>query len=241
MVTHGREWAAVALVATAYSFLRGFATPDTALPAVVNARQVVALETQLSLLVERELQTLALDVAWLAEAAKFYYVHLHLPPLALLLGYTYLRRPEAWPVVRDTMILVTVLGGLLHVAYPLAPPWYVDSVDVHTLLPDVHGGALSNSAVGNRFAAMPSMHFAWALGAGVGLARLFEARLPTILAAAHPVLMGLTIVVTGSHYVVDALASTGLLGLSWLVARRVHRRWPALARPPWRREPAETG
>lgn len=235
LVTHGREWALVAVVATVYGILRGAATPETAIPAVANAHQVVAFETQLSLFFEQELQQLVLDVAWLADAAGFYYVQMHLPPVLLLLGYTYLRRPDAWPLVRDTMILVTIAGGLLHLAYPLAPPWYLDTVPVDTLLPDVHGESLAGSAVGNRFAAMPSMHFAWALGAGIGLAALLPYRGLKVLAAAHPVVMGLTIVVTGSHYVVDALASAVLLGLAFLLARRLHSRWPALGKPPWRR------
>lgn len=239
LVTHGREWGLVALVATVYGFLRGAATPETAVPALVNAEQVVALEAQLRLFVEQELQQIALDQAWLAEAAGFYYVQMHLPPVALLLGYTYLRRPDAWPLVRDTMFLVTIAGGILHLAYPLAPPWYVDAVPVETLLPELHGKALTNSALGNRFAAMPSMHFAWALAAGAGLAAMLPHRGLKILAAAHPVAMGLTIVVTGSHYVLDALASSILVGLAFLLARHLHTRWPVLGEPPWRRGRSE--
>lgn len=224
---HVREWSLVAGVALVYSLVRGLGAPDQAAAAVANAKRVVALERSLGLLVEGQLQQLVLAVPGALTGLKLYYVAMHVPPIAAALAYVYVRRPRAWPLLRDTMIVFTLVAGIVHVLVPLAPPWFVDGLPVRDLFGALHADGMSASTLGNPFAAMPSMHFGWALGAGVALFSLGEGRFARGLGVFHPVAMGLAIVVTGNHYLLDAVASALLLGLAYLVVKRL-RRTPTL-------------
>jgi len=67
--------------------------------------------------------------------------------------------------------------------------------------------------VANQFAAMPSLHFGWAVLVAVGIIRV--ARTPLRwLWIAHPVITLLVIVGTGNHYWLDAAVAGGLIILS---------------------------
>jgi hypothetical protein len=78
----------------------------------------------------------------------------------------------------------------------------------------------------NQFAAMPSLHVAWALWCGVAL-WLYGRRSPAVrgLAIAYPA--GVTVVVMGTanHYLLDAVAGAVVLALGLLLTR------PLLALP----------
>ena len=55
---------------------------------------------------------------------------------------------------------------------------------------------------------MPSLHAAYALGVGIGLIRYGRSRLVRVAGAIYPPLVVLTIVVTGNHFVLDAVAGS---------------------------------
>lgn len=238
---HVREWSLVLGVGLVYSLVRGLGAPEQAAVAVENAAHVVALERSLGLLVEASLQELVLELPGALAGLKVYYLAMHLPPIAAALGWVYVCRPRAWPRFRDTMIAFTLLAGLVHVLVPLAPPWFVDGLAVRDVFGKMHAGGLSASTLGNPFAAMPSMHFGWALGAGLALFLLAEHALARVFGLLHPVVMGLAIVVTGNHYVLDGLASALLLGLCFLAVERLRRGSGVLAPRRGGREAPEAG
>jgi membrane-associated phospholipid phosphatase len=81
------------------------------------------------------------------------------------------------------------------------------------------------SQFSNQVAAMPSLHAAYALLIGLFLWPLARRWWWRVLLAAYPPAMGLALVYTGEHYVVDELAGvlTALLawtGAAWAVAAR---------------------
>ena len=81
--------------------------------------------------------------------------------------------------------------------------------------------------ISNQFAAMPSVHCAWALWCACALVP----RLKHGGEGARRALPGLTvtaIVLTANHYFLDAVAGFIVLGLGYLVARDLHpcRAWP---------------
>lgn len=225
---HVREWGLIAAVAAGYSFLRWVVTPATPVRAVANAVDVVALERSLGLFVEQALQAPVLAHDWLVWSLNGYYILLHLPPIFAVLVYTYRVRPDKWPFVRDLMIGFTVAGLFIHAFFPLAPPWFMDGLGIQDTFADYRTDPLSQTSAGNPFAAMPSMHFGWALGAGVLFAVLGRSWWLRAFGVAHPVIMGVAIVVTGNHYVLDAVASVLLLGLAAGGVVLLHRRFPPL-------------
>src|ERR671925_516598 len=78
----------------------------------------------------------------------------------------------------------------------------------------------------NPVAAVPSLHAGWALGVGVGLVRYATQRWLQVLGAIYPAAVTLTIVVTGNHFIFDAIAGMVVLWAGFMVARlpRLRRR-----------------
>jgi membrane-associated phospholipid phosphatase len=117
-----------------------------------------------------------------------------------------------------------------YTVFPTAPPrfmpeWgFIDSVSDLTGVRVSHAsGAMS--ALFNPYAAVPSMHVAFALMIGWPLARLARHPLPRALWLLYPFLMAFVIVVTANHFIVDALlgaltAGASAYGASWLARAR---------------------
>ena len=76
-------------------------------------------------------------------------------------------------------------------------------------------------ALYNPFAAVPSLHFGYALIVGVVLAVVAQRRIWRIAGALYPAAMLLIIVATGNHFFVDAALGGLVVVIGWLVARHV--------------------
>ena len=84
-------------------------------------------------------------------------------------------------------------------------------------------------ALYNPFAAVPSLHFGYALIVGIVLATLAERRWVRVVGAVYPLVMLLVIVATGNHFVFDAALGAVVVLAGWLVARLLVERQPAAA------------
>jgi len=73
--------------------------------------------------------------------------------------------------------------------------------------------------ISNQFAAMPSVHCAWALWCACALVPRLRHTWGKVLAVAYPVLTVTAIVITGNHYVLDAVAGFTVLGIGFVLAR----------------------
>ncbi|CAM5694884.1 Inositol phosphorylceramide synthase OS=Streptomyces alboniger OX=132473 GN=CP975_30815 PE=4 SV=1 [Streptomyces alboniger] len=76
----------------------------------------------------------------------------------------------------------------------------------------------ATDTMANQFAAMPSLHFGWALMVAVGMIVATSTRWRWLWLL-HPLLTLLVIVGTANHYWLDALAATALLGTALAVVR----------------------
>jgi hypothetical protein len=90
---------------------------------------------------------------------------------------------------------------------------FVDTMAVYG--PSAYGEG--TQSVTNQYAAMPSLHAAWAIIVGLALVVCLSARWRWA-ALLHPVLTVLVVVATGNHYWLDVLAAGALVAL----ALRVH-------------------
>jgi membrane-associated phospholipid phosphatase len=79
------------------------------------------------------------------------------------------------------------------------------------------------SKLSNQFAAMPSVHCAWALFCACALVPRLRQRWAKILAACYPALTVTAIVLTGNHYFLDAVGGFVTLGIGYAVASRITR------------------
>jgi hypothetical protein len=219
---------AVALYAV-YEFVRGFGS--TSLPlARAHTDEIVSLERMLHLFIERSVQDGAHAVPVLPALLGFLYLGLHLIGTALALIWVYRKHPDRFPLVRTTIVAATALSLVIYVLYPAAPPRLAGLGFADTVTHSAHLNLSSNllGSFYNPFAAVPSLHFGYALIVGVAIAAYAERRWARIAGALYPALMLFIIVATGNHFLFDAAAGGLVVVGSWWLARRlVQQREPA--------------
>jgi hypothetical protein len=216
------ELGALAVLYGAYELVRGFGGEDWT-AARAHAADIVALERHLDLFVERDVQSLASTLPGVPALLGFLYVALHFAGTAAALTWVHRRRPNAFPFLRTTLIVSTALALAGYVLYPATPPrlaglGFADTVTSHT------GLDLSSDLLGsfyNPIAAVPSLHFGYALIVGVALARLASQRWLRLAGSAYPAAMLLIVVATGNHFLFDAVAGAVVVAAGWLTASRL--------------------
>ncbi|MEU1039265.1 phosphatase PAP2 family protein [Streptomyces sp. NPDC005907] len=191
-----------------------------------NAGRVWDWERSAHLPGEGAVQSALLHGDTLVHLANTYYATVHFPATAAFLIWLYLRRPAHYVWSRRVLAAVTAAALVLHLTFPLAPPrmlattGLVDTGQVYG--PTVYGARPATDSVANQFAAMPSLHFGWALMVAVGLIAATGSRWRWLWLL-HPLFTLLVIVGTANHYWLDAIVATALLGIALAVIHLPHR------------------
>ena len=87
------------------------------------------------------------------------------------------------------------------------------------------------TSVSNQYAAMPSLHVAWAAWSALAIWPLTRRGIGTAMVLGYPTLTMFTIVVTGNHFWLDAVGGLLVLAIGWVTARLLHRNPRAVNRP----------
>ncbi|MEU2227641.1 phosphatase PAP2 family protein [Streptomyces sp. NPDC018347] len=213
-----REFLLVAGLFLVYKAGRQLATGHTG-DAFRNARRVWHLERAAHLPHENAVQSALLHGDTVVHLANTYYATVHFPATLAFLVWLYLRRPAHYVWARRVLATVTTAALVLPFTFPLAPPrmltgtGLLDTARVYG--PSVYGPP-SSDHLSNQFAAMPSLHFGWALMVAVGLIAATRSR-RRALWLLHPLVTLLVIVGTANHYWLDAVVATAMLGLALAV------------------------
>jgi hypothetical protein len=229
-----RQLTLFALAYFAYRLVRGFAEGDAG-AAFAHARDLIALERSLHLFVEPSVQAWASGSHFVILVASWLYVNAQGPITIAALLYLYLRHNDSFYFVRNMFMFAMGIALAAYLAFPTAPPrflpeWgFTDTVANFTIVNDTHTSA-SMSALFNPYAAVPSMHVAFALMIGWPLARLVHMRVARVLWLLYPFLMTFVIVVTANHFLVDALLGAMTAGVSAYAASWLGRARPAVWR-----------
>lgn len=225
-----------ALALVIYQVSRALVIGDTT-QAFRNAAEVVHWEKTSGLFVEMDIQHWTLGHLNFAKALNYFYLYGHWTITPLFFIWLYRRRPRVYPYIRNAFFAANAMALIMFVAFPVAPPrlltstGFVDSLSRISDI-DLHGGKLSGWF--NPYAAVPSMHFGYALLIGVAafvLLRQWPLRLGALI---YPAFVFITITATANHYVIDSVAGSIVIGLGFLgvaVWMRLRGR-PLLARPP---------
>jgi hypothetical protein len=217
----GRELLLVVGLFVVYKVGRQLADGHTA-EAFRNANRVWDWERTLHLPGEGSVQGALLHSDTVVHLANTYYATVHFPATVAFLVWMYLRRPVHYVWARRVLAAVTAAALALHLTFPLAPPrllaaaGLVDTGQVYG--PTVYGAHPATDEMANQFAAMPSLHFGWALMVAIGLIAATRSRLRWLWLL-HPLLTLLVIVGTANHYWLDAVVATALLGIALAVIR----------------------
>ena len=204
--------------AVAVYFLVRSVTTGRASVAEDNAWFVVELERSLGLFVERDVQAFVLQQDWVVPVFNGIYIYGHWPVIAAVLGWLAWRRRDAFVVYRNVLLVSGLVGMVIVASFPVAPPRLMDLgfVDTVTLHAEAYR-VLQPPSLTNQYAAMPSFHVGWDLLVGIALVREGGRAWTRVLGTVLPLLMLLTVVVTGNHYLVDAIAGDAIvLATLWL-------------------------
>ncbi len=186
--------------------------------AIDHARGLLHVEQTLHLDPE-----LALD-RWLAGHHTLglilsdYYDNAHFLVTLGLLGWLWWRRADVYRPLRNSLVVVNLLGFAVFWLYPVAPPrmlkGFTDVVASTGAFGSWHNGALASEA--DQLAAMPSLHIAWAVWCTVALWQISERRWVRVMAIVYPCLTALAVLATGNHFVLDLLG--GLVAIATAMA-----------------------
>lgn len=194
-----------------------------------HASEVWRLERWARLPDEAGVQAWALRRPGLVRVANGYYAYSHWVGLVVVVALLLVFRVGYYPRFRRVLVLTTALALVGHLAYPLAPPRMRPDfglVDTGVRFgQSVYGADPANHGLLNQYAAMPSLHIAWAV--------LFAATAVVVtrsrwrwLATAYPTATTWVVVVTANHYWLDGVAGVLLLGIAVAAVWREGRRWP---------------
>lgn len=202
-----------------------------------NATKLIWLEHQLGFFVEPSVQAWATSKTWLIGAASWLYVNAHFVVSLSALVWLYRFRNPSFYWVRNMFMVAMAIALVGYYVYPTLPPrlmgeWgFTDSVANFTGVTD---SDTPISGFVNHYAAVPSMHVAFAIMLGWSLARLVRRRSLKVLWALYPLLVAFVVVVTGNHFIMDAVLGGLTAGVAALAAQRLFAR----ARPAaWAFEP----
>ena len=197
--------------------------------ALANADRTIALEGSVGLFVEPSIQSWALTHAQpLVVLLNWVYVATYWPVILAGALALYLTRRRLYARYRTLIAVHLMLALVLFVTFPLAPPFksglLVDTIQLYG--PSFYGSP-SMAYFYNTNAAMPSLHFSWTCILAWLVVK--EARgWYKYLGAGYPLLTLAAIIVTGNHYLLDAVVGVMLIGVAFggiNVARRLRSSW----------------
>jgi cytochrome bd-type quinol oxidase subunit 2 len=150
-----------------YSAVRNAGTgADSVTQAFHHAQSVIRIERLVGLYHEETIQELFLPHHWFIRGWNIYYGSFHFVVTAAALVWCFRKRPDRYPLWRNTLAATTALALLGFAFFPLMPPrllpassGFVDTLAHYGGLWSFDSGTMK--AVSNQYAAMPSLHFGW--------------------------------------------------------------------------------
>jgi hypothetical protein len=237
-----RWWVEVAIVLAFYgvytlvrnTFGSAQASSDTAL---ANALDVIRLERAIGLFHEQTIQSWFVEWHWFMRAWNVFYGTFHFIVTIGALILLFRRHPERYLRFR-TALSVTTAGALIGFSlYPLMPPrllddctsafggcrphGFVDSLASFGGTWSFDSGAMQS--ISNQYAAMPSLHFGWAMWCSLALVPVLRSRIAKGLIVAYPWITLFAIVVTANHYWIDAVGGGFVLAMGFVIGQQLTR------------------
>jgi hypothetical protein len=202
-------------------------------PALANGRDVLLIESDLHVDFERTANHWVSHHHSLSTVLVWWYQYSHITGTMIVLACCYLWFPACYRSARNALALTNIVGMAVFVVLPVMPPrllphaGFIDSVAVAGFGTS-HGGPVEPA----QFAAMPSLHLAWATWvAVVGYAMLKGIR-HRELVFLYPLLTTIAVIATGNHYVLDVATGVALAGGTLAVCGFLRYVRPAVVEAP---------
>ena len=209
----------------AYRLVRGVVDGHAG-DAFENARHLIGIERSLGLFFEPGLQDWTERHDLLMDVCNWMYVNAH---FALTLGFLiwlYVRRNDAFYFVRNMFMVSMGIALVGYMAFPTAPPRFMPEWGFTDSVTNAvgEGAAKGASLLYNPYAAVPSMHVAFALMIAIPGMMLVRSRAAKVFWALYPVAVTFTVMATANHWWLDAVLGTLTAALSALAAKEILER-----------------
>jgi membrane-associated phospholipid phosphatase len=236
----GRQIAILVSVDLAYTLVRGLADGQRYV-AMANGWEIIRFEKSVGAFFEPGVQALFLPSRAIVDLANQIYLNAQFSIAIGFLLWLYFFRNESYYFVRNMFVVAMGLALVGYTLFPTAPPrmfpqlGFVDTINSFSGVN--HDSALAKSFI-NPYAAVPSMHCAFAMmigSTGVMVCRNWVAK---AFWASWPLLVAWVTIVTANHYWIDAVLGWGVALTAAVVAARLLAR----VRPEawsWRTSPQE--
>ena len=224
----GRQIAIFFLAYYAYRVVRGQMDGST-ITAFENARTIIQIEQSLGIFIEPNINAWGSGMRAVSDAASWVYINAQTSVTLGALAWIYLFRNRSFYFVRNMFVVSFAFALVGYLLMPTAPPrfmpeWgFTDSVAEFTGIPSDNTKV---SELFNPYAAVPSMHVAFALMIGLPLSRLVNSRPARVFWATYPLVVTFVIVVTANHWIADAVLGALVAGIAALAARSAARTRP---------------
>ena len=201
--------------------------------ALHNAVGILTLERSLNLAPELSLDRWVAAHASVGIVLSYYYVSAHFFVTLGLLAFLWWRKPRTYRPLRTQLVLINLVGFAIFWLYPVAPPRMLANDGFHDVIAltqafgDFHNGALARTA--DQYAAMPSLHIAWAIWSAKVVWSIFRNRVARIVALLYPLVTAFVVIATGNHFLLDVFAGAMVAGVAFLLE------WAATRWLPWYR------
>jgi hypothetical protein len=194
---------------------------------LVNGEKVASLQRDLGFLWEPGWQSWALDnVEALVVTMNWVYIITYWPVILLAAFILFVKKRHDYNFYR-TVVFINLTGALIpFMIFPVASPFAIPSVELLDSIQEFGPKSYGSEGMASYYnisAAMPSLHFSWTVIMGVLFWRSFPGWC-RFIGLLYPVLTFFAIVLTGNHFILDAIAGGILAGLSFgvvLVARPI--------------------
>src|SRR4051794_29555816 len=210
-----RSWAQLVLVvgfAVGYDQVRAL-HGNVVATALTHGRAVLHIDRALHVSWAEPMNRWLTGHHGLAQLLSSYYFVMHLGMTALVLLLLWLRS-DGYRRHRDVLVVASLVGLGVYWLYPVAPPRMLPGFDdtVRSVLPAAFH---LEAASANLYAALPSLHMAWALWCGVALWTLSARWSVRVVAVTHPLMTGVTVLATGNHYTLDLATGAAVMVLAY--------------------------
>ena len=202
--------------------------------ALRNALHIIRWEKFFGLYHEEAVQQHFLGWNGFIEFWNLFYGTFHFFVTIFALVFLFRRFPVRYRRWRNTLAATTALALIGFATYPLMPPrllpasyGFVDTLRLYGSLWSFDSGAMSK--LSNQYAAMPSLHFAWAMWCTLVLVPALKSWWAKALVIVYPACTLFAIVVTANHYLFDAVGGLVVLGVGSAIGFTVAARLEASA------------
>lgn len=187
-----------------------------------HAIRLLSIEHHLRIDVERFIQQLVLRrTSWLMDVlACVYYSHIVVGVVFYVYSYTFLPRYR-YRRIRRTLALENVIAFAIFTLWRCKPPRLLP--EEYGFIDVLHKGNSGSTWTHNRFqltiAAMPSLHFGNAVLIAFCLLKFSPHWALRVVAPLWPIIMGLTVVATANHFVLDAIVGVAVVAVAYRLDR----------------------